>query len=215
MARAKTAKTVKKTVKAKAPAAKARASSAVRPTVRKKTRVRARKAPAPGPMRHMPFAELQARKQLAERALDDIRLLMADADPIGDPDDFAVRERKAMALFDELNALLPMREPLSDEERERLERELADKPDNDTLRKILLEMARLIDDPTFPAEMRAQVDRSQIEDALRALDEVALLQPIAKQIESLAADLRTPRVHDPTTAALRHEAERMAAKRRS
>jgi hypothetical protein len=163
----------------------------------------------------IPFAELQARKQLAERTLDDIRLLMADADPLGAPEDFAVREKKALALFEELNNLLPTREPLSPEERDRLERELADKPDNETLRRILLEMERFLDDPAFPEEMRDQVDREQIHEALRSLDEVALLQPIARAIESLANELRVPKLHDPTAAALRREAERMAAKRRS
>jgi hypothetical protein len=163
----------------------------------------------------IPFAELRARKQLAERALDDIRLLMADADPLGAPADFAIREKKALALFEELNALLPTQEPLSAEERARLERELADKPDNETLRKILLEMERFLDDPAFPAEMRDQVDREQIHDALRSLDEVALLTPIARATEALANELRTPRLHDPRAAALRAEAEKLAAKRRS
>jgi hypothetical protein len=163
----------------------------------------------------IPFDELRARKQLAERALDDIRTLMADADPIGAPADFAVREKKAMALFDELNGLLPVHEPLSPEERARLERELADKPDNETLRKILLEMERFLDDPAFPAEMRDQIDREQIHEALASLDEVALLTPIARATEALANELRTPRPRDPKAAALRAEAEKLAAKRRS
>ena len=140
---------------------------------------------------------------------------MADADPLGAPEDFAIREKKAMALFDELSSLLPAHEPLSDKERARLERELADKPDNETLRKILLEMERFIDDPAFPEEMRSQVDRSQIQDALRSLDEVALLTPIARATEALANELRTPKLRDPTQAALRLEAEKLAAKKRS
>ena len=102
----------------------------------------------------VPFAVLRARKELAERTLDDIRNLMADADPIGAPADFAVREQKALALFSELNSLLPSAEPMSPEERARLERELAD-------------------------------------------------------------ELRTPKPHDPKAAALRREAEKLAAKRRS
>ena len=165
--------------------------------------------------KRIPFAELRARKEVAERTLDDIRTLMADADPLGAPEDFAVREKKAMALFDELSTLLPAHKPLSEKERAQLERDLADKPDNETLRKILLEMERFIDDPAFPDEMRSQVDRSQIEDALRSLDEVALLTPIARATEALANELRTPKLRDPKEAALRLEAEKLAAKRRS
>lgn len=163
----------------------------------------------------VPFAVLRARKELAERTLDDIRNLMADADPIGAPADFAVREQKALALFSELNSLLPSAEPMSPEERARLERELADKPDDATLRQILLEMERFLDDPAFPEEFRDQVDREQIKDALASLDEVALLQPIARATAALADELRTPKPHDPKAAALRREAEKLAAKRRS
>ncbi len=192
---------------------------------KKTTRTRTRTTPARAPKKaakkvakkraRIPYAELRARKELAERALDDIRNLMADADPIGAPEDFAERERKALALFDELNTLLPMHEPLSPEERARLERELADKPDDETLRKILLEMEKIVDDPAFPAELRSQIDRDQIRDALASLDEVALLSPIARATAALAAELSTPRVHDPKAAALRREAEKLAAKRRS
>jgi hypothetical protein len=181
----------------------------------KRTAKKGAKAPAPKKRPRVPFAELRARKELAERALDDIRTLMADADPVGAPEDFAIREKKAIALFDEITSLLPSQEPLSDKERARLERELADKPDNETLRKILLEMERFIDDPAFPEDMRSQVDREQITDALRALDEVALLTPIARATEALANELRTPRARDPKAAALRIEAEKLAAKRRS
>ncbi len=163
----------------------------------------------------LPFAELRARKELAERAIDDIRNLMADADPIGAPDDFREREQKALALFSELHTLLPSAEPLSPEERARLEADLADKPDDETLRKILLEMERLVDDPSFPEEFRDQIDRSQIRDALAALDEVALLMPIARATAALAEELSTPRPHDPRAAALRRETEKLAAKRRS
>jgi hypothetical protein len=163
----------------------------------------------------LPYAELRARKELAERALDDIRNLMADADPIGAPADFAEREKKAMALFDELHSLLPMQEPLSDAERAKLERDLADKPDDATLRQILLEMERFLDDPAFPQEFRDQVDREQIREALASLDEVALLTPIARATAALAKELSTPKLHDPRAAALRREAEKLAAKRRS
>src|ERR1700722_17845512 len=172
-------------------------------------------APAPKKRVRIPFAELRARKQLAERALDDIRTLMADADPIGAPEDYAVREKKAIALFDEITSLLPTQEPLSPKERARLERELADKPDNETLKKILLEMERFIDDPAFPEEMRSQIDREQIHDALRALDEVALLTPIARATEALAYQRRAPKLREPKEAALRLESEKLAAKRRS
>jgi hypothetical protein len=163
----------------------------------------------------LPFAELRARKELVERALDDIRNLMAEADPIGAPADFAQREAKALALFDEIHTLLPMQEPLAPEERARMERDLADKPDDETLRKILLEMERFLDDPAFPEEFRDQVDREQIREALASLDEVALLTPIARATAALAAELSTPKAHDPKAAALRREAEKLAAKRRS
>ena len=163
----------------------------------------------------LPYAELRARKELVERALDDIRNLMADADPIGAPADFAIREKKALALFDDLHSLLPSQEPLTPEERAKLERDLADKPDDETLRKILLEMERFIDDPAFPEEFRSQVDRESIRDALASLDEVALLQPIARATAALAQELSTPRLHDPRAAALRQESEKLAAKRRS
>lgn len=163
----------------------------------------------------VPFAELRARKELVERALDDIRNLMAEADPIRAPGDFAEREKKALALFDEIHSLLPAQEPLAPEERARLERDLADKPDDETLRKILLEMERFLDDPAFPEEFRDQVDREQIREALASLDEVALLTPIARATAALAAELSTPKAHDPKVAALRREAEKLAAKRRS
>jgi hypothetical protein len=171
-------------------------------------------APAKARVR-IPYAELRARKELAERALDDIRNLMVEADPIDAPADFAIREKKALALFDEIHKLLPHGEPLSPEERARLERELADKPDDATLRQILLEMERFLDDPAFPEEFRGQVDREQIKDALASLDEVALLQPIARATAALAEELSTPKARDPRAAALRQEAEKLAAKRRS
>jgi hypothetical protein len=163
----------------------------------------------------IPYAELRARKEVAERALDDVRLLMADADPLNAPEDFAVREKKAMSLLSEVASLLPTQEPLSPEERARLEKELEDKPDDDTLRAILLEMDRFLDDPAFPAEMRAEVDRTQIRDALASLDEVALLTPIARATEALANELRTPKLRDPKEAAMRIEAAKAAAKLRS
>jgi len=147
----------------------------------------------------VPYAELRARKEVAERALDDIRLLMADADPLGEPEEFAAREKKAMVLLEELTTLLPKEEPLEPEERARLEKELEDKPDNETLRKILLEMERFLDDPSFPEEMRAEVDRT----------------PIARATEALANELRTPKLRDPRDAALRIEAAKLAAKLRS
>jgi hypothetical protein len=126
-----------------------------------------------------------------------------------------VREKKAMSLLSEVASLLPTQEPLSPEERARLEKELEDKPDDDTLRAILLEMDRFLDDPAFPAEMRAEVDRTQIRDALASLDEVALLTPIARATEALANELRTPKLRDPKEAAMRIEAAKAAAKLRS
>ena len=174
------------------------------------------KAAAPKPKKkRIPFAELSARKELAERALDDIRNLLADADPIGAPEDFAVREKKAMDLFDQMNSLIPATEPMSDEERERLERELADKPDDDTLRKILLELERLVDDPAIPADVRDKISRDDIRDALAALDEAQLLTPIARATEALAEELRAPKRMDPGLAAQRRVLEKQAAKRRS
>jgi hypothetical protein len=208
------AKPAKKTAK---PAKKAEGRprrAAAKPAGTKRATVAAAK-PAPKKRTRIPYDELRARKQLVERALDDIRNLMGDADPIGAPADFAEREKKAMALFDEIHSLLPSQEPLTPAERARLERELADKPDDETLRKILLEMERFLDDPAFPEEYRDQVDRAQIHDALAALDEVALLTPIARATAALADELRTPRAHDPKAAAVRREAEKLAAKRRS
>jgi hypothetical protein len=140
---------------------------------------------------------------------------MADADPLGEPEEFAAREKKAMVLLEELTTLLPKEEPLEPEERARLEKELEDKPDNETLRKILLEMERFLDDPSFPEEMRAEVDRTQIHEALASLDEVALFTPIARATEALANELRTPKLRDPRDAALRIEAAKLAAKLRS
>jgi hypothetical protein len=165
--------------------------------------------------RRLPYAELRARKELVERALDDIRTLMADADPIGAPEDFAEREKKALALFEEINALVPAHEPLSNEERARLEADLADKPDNETLRKVLLEMEKFLDDPAVPPDVANEVSREKIRDALAALDEVALLDPISRATEALAKDLRAPKRPDPKAALMRREAEKQAAKRRS
>jgi len=163
----------------------------------------------------LPYAELRARKELVERAIDDIRTLMADADPVGAPEDFAEREQKALALFEEINALVPPHEPLSNEERARLEAELADKPDNETLREVLLEMERFLDDPSVPADVANGDSREKIREALAALDEVALLVPISRATAALAEELRTPKARDPKAALLRREAEKRAAKRRS
>ncbi len=171
---------------------------------------------APKPKRkRLPFAEMRARKELAERALDDIRNLLAEADPVGAPEDFARREKKAIELFDQMNALLPPIEPITDEERERMERELGDRPDDDTLRKVLLEMEKIIDDPAIPADVRDKISREDIRDALAALDEAQLLRPIARATEALADELRAPRPRDPGVAAQRRELEKQAAKRRS
>lgn len=188
--------------KAKAPAAKAKAPRAKK------------KAPAKKRVR-IPFAELRARKELAERALDDIRNLMAEADPIGNPADFAEREQKALALFEQLHTLLPTAEPLTAKQRAKLEREAAERPDSETLRAVLLEMEKMVDDPAFPPEFREQIDREQIREALVSLDEAELLMPIARATAALAAELSTPKVHDPRLAALRRETEKLAAKRRS
>ena len=163
----------------------------------------------------LPFAELRARKELAERAIEDVRILMADADPVGAPEDFAEREKKARALLDEVNSLVPMHEPLSDEERARLQEELADKPDNETLRAVLLEMEKLLDDPAIAIEVGKEVSREKIRDALRALDEVELLTPISRATQALADELRAPKAPDPKAALLRRETEKQAAKRRS
>lgn len=173
------------------------------------TRARAKK-------KRIPFAELRARKELAQRAIDDIRTLLEDADPIGAPEDFAAREKKAMELFDEVNALLPMGEPLTDEERERLERSLADKPDDETLRKVLLEFERMADDPLIPEEVRSKISKDEIREALTSLDEVALLRPIEAATRALAEEIQAPRKKpDPKRLAERKELERQAAKRRS
>ncbi len=165
--------------------------------------------------KRLPFAELRARKELAERAIDDIRTLRADAVPVGAPEDFAEREKKALALLEELSSLIPMQEPLSDEERARLEEELADKPDNETLRAVLLEMEKLIDDPAITADFDRDDSREKIREALGALDEVELLSPISRATEALAAEMRSPKVPDPKAALLRSEAAKQAAKRRS
>jgi hypothetical protein len=165
--------------------------------------------------KRLPFAELRARKELAERAIDDIRTLMADADPLGAPEDFAEREKKALRLLEDLNSLIPMQEPLTDEERARLEEELADKPDNETLRSVLLEMEKLIDDPAITADFDRDESREKIREALGALDEVELLSPISRATEALAAEMRSPKGPDPKGALLRREAEKQAAKRRS
>jgi hypothetical protein len=170
---------------------------------------------APTKKKRLPYAELRARKELAERAIDDIRTLMADADPLGAPADFAVRERKALALFDEVNSLIPAHDPLSDEERARLQAELADKPDNETLREVLLEMEKLLDDPAISADLKKELSRDKIRDALAALDEVALLDPISRATAALAEEMRAPKAHDPKAALLRRETENQAAKRRS
>jgi hypothetical protein len=166
--------------------------------------------------KRIPMQELRARRELAQRAIDDIRGLLEDADPIGDPADFAAREERALVLFEEVNALLPMSEPLSDAERERLERELADKPDDETLRKILLEMEKIADNPAIPAEVRAQISKDEIREALRSLDEVMLLKPIQRATKALVEAIEAPpKKRDPKAAAERRELEKQAAKRRS
>jgi hypothetical protein len=165
--------------------------------------------------KRLPYAELRARKELAERTLDDIRALMLDADPVNAPADFAAREKKAMALFEDLNSLIPPHDPLSDEERARLEAEMADKPDDETLRKVLLEMEKIVSDPSMPDELREKISKDDIRDALAALDEVALLNPIAKATQALADEMQNPRRMNPADALVRREREKQAAKRRS
>ena len=167
------------------------------------------------PPKRVPFAELQARKELVLRALDDVREILADADPVGDPKGFVVLEKRALAIFDEINSLVPPMKPLTPAAREKLKRELADKPDDETLRAMLMEMEKMLDDPKIPAEMKAVISRDQIHEALRGLDEVALLAPVVSKIQSLVDGLHTPRAHDPKAALMREDAEKAAARRRS
>jgi hypothetical protein len=140
---------------------------------------------------------------------------MADADPVGDPEGFEILQAKAMAIFDDMNALLPEHTPLSDADRARMEEQLADKPDDDTLRALLLEMERLADDPSVPQELRDVVDKEQIKDALAALDEVALLEPVARAAAALGEELQSPRPRDPKAAAVRRAMAESIQKQRS
>jgi hypothetical protein len=165
--------------------------------------------------KRVPYAELHARKELVLRALDDVREILADADPVGDPTGFAVLEKKALAIFDDINSLVPPTKPLTPAQRARMQRELEDKPDDETLRAMLKEMEKLLDNPATPPEMKAVISREQIHDALAGLDEVALLAPVVTKIQSLVEGLHAPRKHDPKAALMRQEAERAAAKRRS
>jgi hypothetical protein len=211
----KTAKTAKRTTATK------RAKPIAKPAAKrgaKRTAKRAAKSVvvAPAKKARIPFAELRARKELAQRAIDDIRVLLEDADPVADPVDFAEREKKALALFEEVNALLPLGPPLSDAERARLEEELADKPDNATLRQILLEFEKIADDPAIPEDIRKTISKDVINDALRSLDEVELLRPIEQATKALVAAIEAPRrAPDPRLVAQRRELEKQAAKRRS
>jgi hypothetical protein len=174
------------------------------------------KKPAAKKPTRLPFAELRARQQLASRALDDARALLMGTAPDASPEERADREQKAIAIFEELTDLLPLRPALTDEERARMEKELEDKPDDETLRAVLREMEKMLDDPSLPEDLRAQIPKEQIHEALAALDEVALLAPIAAQVHALAEELRTPRkAADPKAEIVRREAEKQAAKRRS
>ncbi len=209
MAQAK--KTTKKTAKknaapksaAKAPKAKAAAKAP-------KAKIVVKTLP-----KRVPFAELRARKELVLRALDDVREILADADPIGDPTGFAVLEKKALAIFDDINSLVPPTKPLTPAQRARMKREMEDKPDDETLRAMLMEMEKMLDDPQIPAEMKAVISREQIHDALAGLDEVALLAPVVSKIQLLVDGLHAPKPRDPKAILLRQETEREAAKRRS
>jgi hypothetical protein len=178
-------------------------------------RTRTKKPTPPKKPARIPFAELKARKELVLRAIDDVRVILEEADPIGAPEDFAKREKQAFAIFDEINSLVPPMKPLTPKQRARMEKELEDKPDDETLRAMLLEMEKMLDDPKIPPEMKAVISREQIHDALASLDEVTLLAPIVSKIQSLVEDLRVPKKRDPKAALLRQEAEKVAAKHRS
>ena len=187
-----------------------------RPPRRRRRRRRSSATPPSLPPRQrVPLAELRARKEVVLRALDDVRNLLSDVDPLGDPVGFHQREQQAMAIFDQISSLVPATKPLTDKQRAKLERDLADKPDDETLRAMLMEMERMLDDPSIPEELKAVISRDQIRDALTSLDEVALLTPMVSKIHELVADLHTPRVRDPKAALVRQELEREAAKRRS
>jgi len=163
-----------------------------------------------------PINELRARAELAQRALADVATLMEDADPIGAPDDFAERERKAIALLEQDGSLLPQGEPLSDEERERLEEELADAPDEETMREIFRIAKTVMDDPSVPQDVKDELSRVGIGAAMATLDELDVLEPLARSADALAQKLSAPPTKkDPRVQALRHEAERRAAKLRS
>jgi hypothetical protein len=184
------------------------------PAKRASTRAPERTAPP------VPHAELHARGELALRALADARALIAEGDPRGAPDDFKARQEKALAMLDQARELLPLGGPLTEKQRARLEEQLEDAPDHATMRAMLLEMARLADDPQVPASLREAVDKDQLREALRALDFAETLEPIARASHDLIELVRAkatgaaPPV-DPSAAILRREAERLAAKRRS
>jgi hypothetical protein len=165
--------------------------------------------------KRVPYAEMKARSDLAMRALDDVRAMLEDADPVGDPEGFKAMEAKALAIFAQMNSLLPETKPLSDEERARMEEQLADKPDDDTLRELLHEMERMADDPTLPDELRQAVDKVMIRDALASLDEVALLQPIAQAAMALSEEMLAPKPRDARKVAVRQAVVANAAKLRN
>ena len=83
------------------------------------------------------------------------------------------------------------------------------------LNEIIDAACAILDDPAIPAEVREKVSKEDIRDALASLDEVALLNPIARATQALADEMRTPKRPDPKAVLLRRETEKQAAKRRS
>lgn len=134
-------------------------------------------------------AELRARVEVVSRALDDVRALLADADPVRDPAGFAEREKKALAILDELPSVLPLGEPLSDAKRAELEEQLEDAPDDETMRKILELAVTVLDDPSTPADVRAELEEQDPRGALARLDHAAILQKAADEARALADEI--------------------------
>lgn len=137
----------------------------------------------------IPASELRARVEVVSRALDDVRKLLADVDPIADPAEFAEREKQVLAIFDELPQVLPLDEPLSDEERAELEEELEDAPDDETMRKILELAVKVLEDPSTPADVRAELEANDPREALAALDRVAILQKAVEDAQAVADEI--------------------------
>jgi hypothetical protein len=137
----------------------------------------------------LPAAELRARVEVATRALDDVRTLMTGVDPLKEPAKFAEREKKALAIFDEIPDVLPLDEPLTDAERAELEAKLEDVPDDETMRQILELAVQILDDPQTPADVREQLAKQDPRKAIAALDRLALLRKVAEEAEAVAAEI--------------------------